>query len=692
MNFTRRNALMGTAILPTVAIASKGWTQAIIGKAIPFGKVPAWFEREPLRISWHLLRDIDGGQSGADLVAQAADAKVNAICFTVGGSRAFYPTDVPFHQRSSTLSQGRDLVGEITEAANAKGLRTIARFDFSRQPEETWKAHPEWFIKRRDGSYGTTHGRYRPCLTGGFYREVAPKIVEEAVSRYRPSMLFINNFVNILWPSEEFPCVCTSCQLAWAKRNPGTAIPEEVTSDYRAFLEAEYQVTASIIEFPIRRRYPDIVILNADAEPSDGLHTESRIVLPGAQAWPYETAEAVDRQRMSRPDKFCLNICISYSSQASRAVLMPPEETRVRMYQTIASGSHPVYGMTGTYDQYDRDALAAAKEVFDWHRRNEDLYVGQRNAARTLLLNRPSTRNRARVPSARQAERGIFQILAENHIPVASAETDAPLMLDPARYDLVVVSRGAPLDAVGRYVRAGGAALYLDQHPGFAVPAPLGNLQPEDTCAYWRVHPRPDLPELPSVDLMLAGGGALDDTKPALDLYPPERDSILTLVPPMIEDPAEQAMSNIRETEYPGVICRQVGKGRLAFLPWNIGGLYNQSPLHAHSAFLMAIMRMLREGARKDIETDAAPAIHIVWNEQTERRRNVLHLTNLSGQTPRGFEDPVRTGPIRIAVRGEFRSVESRALSARLPVRADGSHSAFTLPSLDVFDSLILSA
>src|SRR5262245_28492216 len=76
-----------------------------------FGSPPDWYKREPLRISWHLIRDIDGGKSGAELVEEAVAHDVNAICFTVGGSFAFYPTEVPFHQRSTALAPGRDLVG-----------------------------------------------------------------------------------------------------------------------------------------------------------------------------------------------------------------------------------------------------------------------------------------------------------------------------------------------------------------------------------------------------------------------------------------------------------------------------------------------------------------------------------------------------------------------------------------------------
>lgn len=691
LDVDRRRVLGGALALGVSSAAWPAAGQAIIGQTVPFSTPPPWYRREPLRVSWHILRDIDGGQSGADIVDQAVAANVNAVCVTVGGSRAFYPTRVPFHQRSSALPPGRDLVGEIAAAAKARGVRLFARFDFSQQPEETWRAHPEWFYKKEDGSFITGNGRYRPCLNAGFYRQQAPAIVAEVVERYRPAFIFINNFSNTASRRDTTPCLCESCTSAWERRFPGKPMPASFTPDYLLFMNDEAQKTAGLIQNPIRRRRPDIVIINADAEPSDGMHTESRMLFPGASLWPYESAAAVDRQLNSRPDKVTLGLCISYSSNYSRAVLMPPAETRVHMYQVIASGSHPAYAMTGTFDQYDPAALAAAKEVFAWHKRHEDIYVGQRNAARVLLLAPPSVRNRVPSLQGEGSLRSLYGMLAEGHVPFALAETEEPLLRRPGQYDVVVVTRGAPLAAVERYVRAGGRALYVDQHPGFAVPRPVGTLAPEETSAYWRVRSRTRLPGFPDAQFLIAGGGRLDVSKTVLQLYPPEPGADLTLVPPMAEEPAEVAMSNVRDLPNPGLIWRDVGQGRLAFLPWDIGGLYTAAALETYPALLMSVLRELQGANGGEIETDAAPAVQMILMEQAEKNRKLLHLVNLTGQSQRGFDNPARTGPIRITLRGAYRSVESRALEQSLPVSSEQGRTTVTLPSLGGFDSLVFT-
>lgn len=686
MDFNRRDVMavaLASALAPRDAFATET-------ASTDLGAVPSWYAREPIRVAWNILRDIDGGTSGAKLVNDAADAGANMICVTVGGSRAFYPTNVPFHERSSALAPGRDLVGEVTEAARARNVRIIARFDFSKQPAETAEAHPEWFYKNADGSLSSSQGRYRPCINTGFYREHAPAVVMEVVERYRPSMIFLNNFSNyILQTGDSQTCHCDACKAAWAQAHGEEPLPETMTPAYMAFQTAQSAISAGAIEFPARRAYPDIVIINADYKPTDGIHLESRMARPDLQMWPYSTSEATARQFTSNPGKVGLMLCISYSHNKSRLAVMPPAETRLRMIQAIASGSHPAYAMTGTFDQYDRTALGAAKEIFAWHKANEDLYLGQQNAARVLLIGAAGATFRHKEPKAEASERGLYQILAENHVPVTSTDIAAPMLERSDQFDLVIVSRGAPLNGVERFVRNGGRAIFVDQHPGFAIPPATESLRLDGT-AYWRVRDASKLTGFPSVDFIMAGGSPVDLQDVTLQLYPPERNAALTFVPPMFEDPAEQAASNLQDTQTPGILWRNVGRGRIAFLPWDLGGLYNRIYMPNHANLFMAVVNdMLPRG--RQIETDAAASVQMILMDQPEQQRKLLHLINLSGQTQRGYADPTPTAPIRIALNSLHRQVHSRALGRALTASQERGRTIVELPKLSAFDVLVFA-
>src|SRR5690606_10012038 len=139
-----------------------------------------------------------------------------------------------------------------------------------------------------------------------------------------------------------------------------------------------------------------------------------------------------------------------------RFVTVPQAEIQLRLYQNIAHGGPPALAVVGTPDQEDRRAMIAAKPIFEWHAQHEELYVGQENAARVLLLNM----------GGQNSYRGFFRLLSEQHIPFAA--TGNLKWLDEAkrRYDLVIAPNGVGPE-LERYVRAGGRLLIAG-----AVPPP----------------------------------------------------------------------------------------------------------------------------------------------------------------------------------------------------------------------------
>ena len=94
-------------------------------------------------------------------------------------------------------------------------------------------------------------------------------------------------------------------------------------------------------------------------------------------------------------------------------------------------------------------------------RKHEDLYVGQKNAARVLLLATGDT----------ASYRGFFRLLSEEHIPFAVSENQR-WMEDGSRFDLVIAPEAAPKE-LERYVRDGGRLLVAGTTP---PPIPVGSV------------------------------------------------------------------------------------------------------------------------------------------------------------------------------------------------------------------------
>jgi len=75
--------------------------------------------------------------------------EVQGVIVNAGGIVAYYPSKFPLHHRAEFLN-GRDLFGELTEAAHRDGIVVMARMDSSRTAEDFFKAHPDWFARTAD--------------------------------------------------------------------------------------------------------------------------------------------------------------------------------------------------------------------------------------------------------------------------------------------------------------------------------------------------------------------------------------------------------------------------------------------------------------------------------------------------------------------------------------------------------------
>ena len=663
----------------------------------PVGEGGKWFMNEPTRIGWFLLRYSDTKQSAAEFVRQAADAKMNLLCLTVGGSFAFYPSDIPFHEWAPQISKSNDFFGKIVSEAKSKNIRIGARFDFSKQSAEAVKAHPEWFFTLADGTHPIdASGRTPPCINGDFFRNQAVLIVKEVISKYHPALVYLNNFGNNLGGQNlSDPCQCENCKKSFFQKT-GKPLPPKMTDEVRVFLKHCTADTGRLFFEAVQQLSPTTVFINADTTPTHGWHSEARMVLAPSHGWLYISSEAVSRQRTSFPGSVTCNNVTSYSSNASRLVLMPAQETRARLFQAMAHGSPPTYVATGTMQQDDQGNLNAARQVFRRHARNQDIFGNTLNPARVLILAKPETSPRGRNLIAQQSLRGIFRILTENHIPIVVSETTDTVTKQPGRFDLVIVTTGAPTDDLENFVQQGGRVLYSGEEPAFAIPA---RVKQHDLTrvAYIEVRDEKKFPSLAGLKYLMATSmcpytvidifSKTEVPNMSFIEYPEELGASLSFVPPMIENPGEVAQSDLKHTKIPAVLIRDHGAGRIAYLPWDLGALYDRLAIPSHAHLLTDLVDQLLPSGRQ-LKTNAHSSVEMVLQEKNGRL--FLHLINLSGQTQNNYMDAIPMGPIRISVRGKFKTAKARDINAALKLLYKNDHTEFTLPSLKEYEVIVL--
>lgn len=629
---------------------------------------------EPIRWVQTNLRQTDANLDAKHLVDQLADMRANVLLFGMGGIVAYYPSKVPFHYASPDLPSGRDMFGEVLRECHQRNIRLVGRFDFSKTPKQVYDAHPEWFFRKANGDPVIYNGLYSTCINGGYYRDQAMKILTEALEDYDVDGLFFNMFGN---QSRDYSghevglCHCDNCQRLYAKmfHKP---IPDKPDDDYRRFMFVSSREVASSIGDLIHSKRPKAGYFNYIQESTDGIMSESNTAIDRPlPLWPYSASDNVNRARNSEPGKMAVNLNMQFVDYSWRFATVPGQEIALRMWQNIAHGGALTFEVNGTLDLQDRQALETARPIFQWVARNEQYYAGERSAARVLLLGTPPSSGRA---FGQNSYRGLFRLLSEEHIPFAVS--DNMNWLGKREFDLVIASDWAPA-ALKQYVENGGRVLIASaREPEMQVGRVIA--KSNDVKGYFRVRNHAMFPSLKDTDLLLLEGPYTE--------VEGDGSKSLSLVPPSMIGPPEFIHIDMKDTNKPGIIYKEVGRGQIAWLPWELGALYYRVSLPAHAALFHDVLTRLYP--KRQLTTNAHPLVEITLMAQGNRK--LLHLINLSGHSQTGYFAPVQMSNIRFEVAGRFRTATTIRNPRQIAIQMHDGYTTFTVPELTDYELVVL--
>jgi hypothetical protein len=160
----------------------------------------------------------------------------------------------------------------------------------------------------------------------------------------------------------------------------------------------------------------------------------------------------------------------------------------------------------------------------------------------------------------------------------------------------------------------------------------------------------------------------------------------LTLVPPSMFGPPEFIHIDMKETDTPAIVFKQLGRGAIAWIPWNLGGMYYRHSLYSHAGLFRDVLDRLK--LPRQIRTDAHPLVQLSLMRQ--ERRTLLHLINMSGHSQTGYFAPIPMTGIRVEVAGNFKSARTLRSPGNLPVRLKNGFAEFTIPRLADYELVVL--
>jgi hypothetical protein len=630
---------------------------------------PGWWMTEPIRWLQTNLPESDAGLNPARFVGEVADYDANVLLMTMGGISAYYPSKVQFHYVSPYLPPGQDTFGEVLREAHARHIRVVGRFDLSKAHKEVYDAHPEWFFKKADGSPAPYNGLYQACINGGWYRDKGVEILTEALDRYDVDGLFFNMFEN---PASDYSghplglCHCDNCKRLFRARF-GRDLPDQPDRDYRDFMRDNSRSMSETIARLLKSKRPHAALVGTSPEIGDVVFSESNTAVNRPlPLWPYASSDNVSRARNTYPGKMAINHCMSFIDFPWRFSVAPQAEIRTRLWQNVAHGGGAAFNLHSTLAQEDRTALEAMRPIYRWLQQHEEYFVGQESAARVLLLG-GGTRG---FGASEDAYRGMFRLLAEEHIPFGVVDNLDWIGKRPV--DLVISPGAAPL-GLQPYVQNGGHVIVAGV---VAPPFDLGKevkLWQDPDGAYFRIRDHALFPSLKSTDLVFFYGNYLQV----------EATGPLTLIPPSLYGPPELVKVGWQETDAPGLILKDYGAGKVAWLPWDIGSLYYKHSSEGHAGLMRDLIDQLLPAGRQ-LKTNAHPLVEITLMRQ--KNRTLIHFINLSGHSQTAYFPSVPMTDLKVQMKGGFRSARAIRAGRPLALAHAGQYTSFTLPALQEYE------
>lgn len=605
-----------------------------------------WWMEEPIRLVQTNLRETDSDLDPVALAEQIENFPANTVLFGMGGIRAHYQTRVDNHIISDYLPEGKDLVAEMIHETHKRGMRFIGRFDFSRTEAEIYTAHPDWFILRPDGSPVKDHnGLHTTCINGGYYREHIFKILEEALTVYELDGVFFNWFGNHRFSysgKSVGVCQCAGCQDRYDQMFKKD-LPLEYNDEYSQFMYSCTRKVASEISALVDSLRPECMMVTYITQHVDATSSESdTYIWRPTPLWHYSASENVNRVRNTNPHKMSLNYVMPYVAMNWRYAATSGAGIQRRLYQAMAQGAFPAFVVLGTYDtQWDHTAVNAARPVFQWHKQNEELYVNQQNQGRVLLVAEPHNGSN----SGSYSYKGFYRLLSETHIPFIVSDKVSELLSVPGKFDLVIIPEKADYPGLDRYIRNGGKVLIAGTtRPSTDLPAEV-KLWEETGNSYLHIENHQIFPSLKRTEVLFL-------TEKYLELEEVDHPYI-TLIPPTSYSPPEKVSRLSERTNKPGLILKDIGKGRLAYIPWDVGSLYYKYSNDNHRLFVSDLIDHLIQGERQ-IMTNAHPLVEM--------------------------ED------IKIEIKGKYGQAYSHSLKRKLGVSFSDGYTQFHVPYLEAYD------
>ncbi len=341
------------------------------------------------------------------LIAQLREWRVTLFTFFAGGYTTAYPSALSWQPPSEHLPPGRDLAGEVLQAAHDADIIAIPVIDLGDMRLEVARQHPDWAMWEADGSIRLKSKEYAVSSPCGAYRgENARELVRELKERYG------HLFKGIKWGGASYGFGGGVDHNPEARRRwkefSGRDLPADTSDlEYRTWRES---IMAGLVHNLTRIAHDEggvPTIGNSIWTLGGGQHfsklaagqtfsqveVQTRTFLiqndDSEGGWerfsnPIETTRYISGLTRNPP----LVVASYFLAWPWRRIAVPPSEQLTYLAQVAANGGSPMVNMTAGFPEQHEDqrGFPAIRELFNRLADNEDCFEDERSAAKLALV------------------------------------------------------------------------------------------------------------------------------------------------------------------------------------------------------------------------------------------------------------------------------------------------------------------
>jgi Hypothetical glycosyl hydrolase 6 len=432
-HFIRHTSLIGGAVtisgpaaLAFPDPAAPAYPAAVLTQPDPLDAGTPWFQR----MRWAQLAFVENDPLRFDpdfWLAYFQRIHADGALLSAGGVVAFYPTQVPYHHRSSWLGN-TDPLDYMIKGCRRMNMSVVLRTDPHATRQDMYDAHPDYISVTADGKprrHWANPELWVTCAYGPYNFDFMNQVHAEIMQRYNPDGIFSNR-----WAGHGI-CYCQHC-VANFKQVSGLELPRSADRLDPVYHRWEDWRTARLRELwflwdaEIRKHrsearwipngFPDKLETGKYADFFFADQQARRGVIP-----PWSNAMGAKELRAGLGMKPIVNIFSVGIEEEYRwkDSVQSDAEIRIWVAEGVANGMRPCFVKFGAYI-YDRRWMEAVAKLYQSYHRHETYLKNTAPMARIGMVYSEQTSQkyggRAWQEKSNEHALGMYHALVEDHM------------------------------------------------------------------------------------------------------------------------------------------------------------------------------------------------------------------------------------------------------------------------------------